>query len=209
MAATAILERPARPTLAVVGASAQGDPALLARVRAGDDRAFALVYERHVDVVFGVASRVARNRQVARDVVQEVFAHLWQHPDRVDLERGTLRTFLAVVAHRRAVDEVRRHARRERTETKAATRARARDDDHGDDVADRSEATWRGARLTAALADLPDEQRAAVELAYFGGHTYKEVATLLGIPEGTAKSRLRLALQRLRAPLAEDLGAPA
>jgi RNA polymerase sigma-70 factor (ECF subfamily) len=97
-------------------AGAAHDAALLARISAGDDRALAAVYDAHADLVFGLARRVTRDEQLARDVTQEVFAHLWQAPSRVDLTRGSLRSYLAVLAHRRAVDEVRRSERRTRLE---------------------------------------------------------------------------------------------
>jgi RNA polymerase sigma factor (sigma-70 family) len=192
-------------TLPAVAAGEAHDAALLARIVAGDDRALAGVYDRHADLVFGLARRVTRDEQLARDVTQEVFAHLWELPQRVDLSRGTLRSYLAVLAHRRAVDEVRRSERRARLETSAARRE-AQDGPEGD-VVDTLTRHWRKERLARALDQLPADQRRAVELAYYDGLTYRQVASALGIPEGTAKSRLRLAMNRLRTQLGDEMRA--
>jgi RNA polymerase sigma-70 factor (ECF subfamily) len=186
-------------------AGAAHDAALLARISAGDDRALAAVYDAHADLVFGLARRVTRDEQLARDVTQEVFAHLWQAPSRVDLTRGSLRSYLAVLAHRRAVDEVRRSERRTRLE--AAVPAAGEQEGPEPGVVETLTGSWRAQRLAAALAELPADQRAAVELAYYDGLTYAQVARVLGIPEGTAKSRLRLALSRLRTRLGDEMRA--
>jgi RNA polymerase sigma-70 factor (ECF subfamily) len=186
-----------------VGTTAAPDAVLLARIRAGDDVALGHVYDRHVDVVYGLARRVTRDEQLARDVTQEVFTHLWELPDRVDLTRGTLRSYLAVLAHRRAVDEVRRHERRYRTESHAARPDHT--EDSSTEVVDTAARSWGRERLANCLSTLPEEQRSAIELAYFDGLTYRQVAERLGVPEGTAKSRLRLALARMRSLLDEDV----
>jgi RNA polymerase sigma-70 factor (ECF subfamily) len=192
-------------SLPAVAAAGADDATLLARIVAGDDRALATVYDLHADLVYGLARRVTRDEQLARDVTQEVFAHLWEMPARVDLARGSLRAYLAVVAHRRAVDEVRRSERRARIETAARWTV----DDEGPEpgVVDELTRTWRHERLAGALERLPAEQRAAIELAYYDGLTYKQVARVLDIPEGTAKSRLRLAMARLRSELGDEMRA--
>jgi RNA polymerase sigma-70 factor, ECF subfamily len=179
------------------------DAVLLARVRAGDDRALSAVYDQHADLVFGLARRVTRDEQLARDITQEVFTYLWELPDRVDLNRGSLRAYLAVVTHRRAVDEIRRSERRARTE--AAAPPVEAEDGPEIGVVDAAAREWCRNRLAAGLAQLPAEQRAAVELAYFDGLTYRQVARALGIPEGTAKSRLRLAMTKLRTVLGDEM----
>jgi RNA polymerase sigma-70 factor (ECF subfamily) len=182
---------------------AAGDAQLLARLAVGDQYALAAVYDTHADLVYGLARRVTRDEQLARDITQEVFAYLWEFPGRVDLARGSIRAYLAVVTHRRAVDEVRRSERRARTEASLAA-PMAQDGPEGD-VVEAAAARWRRDRLAAGMAALPSEQRTAVELAYYNGLTYKEVARALNIPEGTAKSRLRLAMSRLRAVLGEEM----
>jgi len=179
------------------------DAVLLARVRAGDDHALSAVYDEHAALVFGLARRVTRDEQLARDITQEVFTYLWELPDRVDLTRGSLRAYLAVVTHRRAVDEIRRSERRVRIE--AAMPAARLEDGPEVGVVDAAARAWCRIRLADGLSQLPVEQRAAVELAYFDGLTYKQVARALGIPEGTAKSRLRLAMVKLRSVLGDEI----
>jgi RNA polymerase sigma factor (sigma-70 family) len=192
-------------TVSAVTAGRPDDAVLLARIEAGDDRALADAYRQHGDLVFGLARRVTRDEQIARDITQEVFAYLWELPGRVDLLRGSLRTYLAVVTHRRAVDEVRRSERRNRTEASMLLATAEEGPEAG--VVEASTHEWRKQRLAAGLAELPQDQRTAVELAYYNGLTYKQVAGVLGIPEGTAKSRLRLAMNRLRVLLGDEMRA--
>lgn len=179
------------------------DSVLLARIQAGDDGALGAIYDLYSALVFGVARRVTRDEHLARDITQDVFTYLWEMPNRVDLLRGSLRTYLAMVAHRRAVDEVRRSERRHRTETATGF------DEVGEgpdvEVVEAATQQWRKHRLVACLADLPEDQRTALQLAYYEGLTYKQVAQALSIPEGTAKSRLRLAMSRLRTVLGDDM----
>jgi RNA polymerase sigma-70 factor (ECF subfamily) len=191
-----------RRTFATVGVSARQEALLLARIQAGDGDALGEVYDEHAGLVYGLARRVTRDEQLARDITQEVFTYLWELPGRVDLTRGSLRSYLAMVAHRRAVDEVRRHERRTRTEA-ASARPEAEEGPEPEVVA-ATTASWRKTRLAAMLDRLPAEQREAVQLAYYRGQTYTQVAKTLGIPEGTAKSRLRLALARLRTLLDDE-----
>lgn len=193
-------------TVRRVSATEPDDVVLLARIRAGDDSALESAYDQHADLVFGIARRVTRDDQLARDVTQEVFVHLWQRSERIDPTRGSLRGFLGMLAHRRAVDEVRRNERRRRLE--AGLAGREAEDGPEEGVVETLSAAWRHSRLAKALDALPAEQRAAIELAYYDGLTYRQVATVLGVPEGTAKSRLRLAMARLRAVLADELQAP-
>jgi RNA polymerase sigma-70 factor (ECF subfamily) len=184
---------------------AERDAMLLARIEAGDDRALAEVYDEHAGLVFGVARRVTRDEQLARDVSQEVFLSLWELPERVDLTKGSLRTFLAMLAHRRAVDEVRRSERRATAQASLVMRDQV--DGPEQDVVETAAATWRVERLREVVEALSEEQRAALRLAYFDGLTYRQVAAALRIPEGTAKSRLRLGLGKLRDLLGTDFEA--
>jgi RNA polymerase sigma-70 factor (ECF subfamily) len=185
-----------------VEVSSDCDVLLVERIRAGDDRALAAIYDQHAGLVYGLARRVARDEQLARDVTQEVFAYLWEMPDRVDLARGSLRTYLAMLAHRRAVDEVRRQEARVRAETFSAVPPP--EDGPETRVVDSATQTWRKKHLATLLDMLSAEQRAALQLAYYDGLTYVQVAKALGIPEGTAKTRLRAALARLRTLLTDD-----
>jgi RNA polymerase sigma-70 factor, ECF subfamily len=170
---------------------ALGDRELVARIAAGDTAALAEVYRRYSCLVLGLARRVTGDQALAEDVTQEVFVYLWDQPGRFDPSRGTLRSWLGVLAHRRSVDLVRRESRRSRVE------ARCEPDPTAPDTDDVVTAGWIGGRVREAIDKLPAEQREAVVLAYFGGRTYRQVATELSIPEGTAKSRLRLALGKL------------
>lgn len=185
-----------------MGAVRECDALLVERLRAGDDRALAAVYDHHADLVYGLARRVTRDEQLASDVTQEVFIYLWEMPGRVDLSRGSLRTYLALLAHRRAVDEVRRHEARSRAETASAVP----EPEEGPEthVVAAATRTWRKTHLAELLAMLSAEQREALQLAYYDGLTYVQVAQALGIPEGTAKTRVRRALAKLRTSIAAE-----
>jgi RNA polymerase sigma-70 factor, ECF subfamily len=191
-----------RRTVRRVAISSDRDALLVTRVRAGDDSALAIVYDEHAGLVYGLARRVTRNEELARDIVQEVFAYFWENPDRVDLGRGTLRAYLSVLAHRRAVDEVRRYEARSRAETASAP-PEEEDGPEAQVVAEAAR-SWRGKRVSELLATLSAEQREVVRLAYYEGLTYVQVANMLGIPEGTAKYRLRAALAKLRTLLTDE-----
>jgi RNA polymerase sigma-70 factor (ECF subfamily) len=191
-----------RRTVRRVGISSDRDALLLARVRAGDDSALASVYDEHAGLVYGLARRVTRDEELARDITQDVFAYFWEQPDRVDLSRGTLRSYLAMLAHRRAVDEVRRHEARARAET--ASGLPEAEEGPETQVVARAARSWGGKQLSELLGTLSAEQREAVQLAYYEGLTYVQVANKLGIPEGTAKYRLRAALTRLRTLLTDE-----
>jgi RNA polymerase sigma-70 factor (ECF subfamily) len=174
---------------------------LVARIAAGDDGALASLYDQFSSLVHGIAFRVTCDRGLAEEVVQDVFVCLWERPGSFDPDRGSVRTWLATLAHRRAVDRVRSSERARRRDQASAAES---SDVAAVDVAAEGEAADRSARLWAAVDALPDDQRAAVRLAYAEGRTYREVARILAIPEGTAKSRLRLALRKLAGVLGEQ-----
>jgi RNA polymerase sigma-70 factor (ECF subfamily) len=170
---------------------------LVERLSGGDETALVDLYDRYAGFVYGLAVRTLVDRQAAEDITQEVFVSLWEHPERIDSGRGTLRGFLGTLTHRRAVDAVRREEAHRRREARVA-----REESDVPDVADVVLRSDTSGRVRTALEVLPEDQRRALELAYFHGYTYRQVAELLAIPEGTAKSRLRLALARI----AESLG---
>lgn len=177
---------------------------LLDRLVAGDDDALGIVYDTYAPLVFGLAKAVSCDEQIARDVTQEVFVHLWEFADRVDLARGSLRSYLGTMAHRRAVDAVRGSERRTRAENRLRAQGGTASPSAESGVVHDATRTWRSDRLRSLVEELPTEQRDALRLAYFEGRTYRQVAAELGIPEGTAKSRMRMALARLREQLDSD-----
>ncbi|MBV8952089.1 MAG: sigma-70 family RNA polymerase sigma factor [Actinobacteria bacterium] len=163
------------------------------------EEALAEAYRRHGGAVFALSQRLTGERALAEEVVQEVFLRLWNEPERFDPQRGSLRSYLLANAHGRAVDLIRAESsRRSREERDARLTAES-----GYDV---EREVWDLAvadQVRDALETLTDGERTAIELAYFGGHTYREVAQLLDQPEGTVKSRIRSGLGRLRSLLVD------
>jgi RNA polymerase sigma-70 factor (ECF subfamily) len=175
---------------------------LASRLAAGDDHALAEAFDRLGPAVYHAALRVVGDGAAAQDVVQDVFVELWSHPGRYDPRAGPLRTYLLVMARHRAVDLVRSELRRlARQERHWRMTPGQRPASPGEQVL----AADAASVVRAAVRLLPDGQRQVVELAYFQGLTCREVADAAGIPEGTAKSRLRLALAKLESALDRTL----
>jgi RNA polymerase sigma-70 factor (ECF subfamily) len=175
--------------------SSGDDSHLASAVADGDRSALEVVFQRFGGAVQSMAFRVLRDEALAEDVTQEVFVSFWRSPDKFDPERGTLRTFLMTLAHRRAVDTVRSEEARYRREEKVP-------DDVQPDI---EEQVWQSSlsdAVRAALEELPETEREPITLAYFGGLSYVEVATRLGAPEGTVKSRIRSGMRKLSVALA-------
>ena len=174
--------------------------AQLLRGGRGDRQAFAAVYDLSAGPVFGVARRVVRDPGMAEDVVQDVMVEVWRQAPRFDPARGSAMTWILTIAHRRAVDRVRsEQARTDRDQRVAADSSSGSSPPglDGDPVA-RVVADESAAELTDGLAVLTDVQREAIVLAYYDGHTHTEVAEILGVPLGTAKTRIRDGLIKLR-----------
>ena len=163
----------------------------------GDEVALADAYQRHGSVVFNVAMRVTGDRSAAEEVTQAVFLDVWHRPERFDPTRGSLRSWLAMLAHHRSVDWVREEAARRRRELRDFETRVA----HLPDLEDTVAATLGAERVRCALSDLCETERSAIGLAYFGGRTYRQVAQELGVPEGTVKSRIRTGLAHLATAL--------
>jgi RNA polymerase sigma-70 factor, ECF subfamily len=179
-----------------------GDALLTARLCAGDDDALAEAFDQFGAAVYGAAARIVGPTTTAQDVVQEVFVQLWSRPDRYDPDAGPLGAYLVMLARHRALDitrsELRRAARQVRHYRLSPVEFEPTPDD-------RVAAVAAAAAVRDAVLQLPPAQRAVVELAYFQGLTFREVARTLAIPEGTAKSRLRLALIKLESLLDRHL----
>jgi RNA polymerase sigma-70 factor (ECF subfamily) len=164
---------------------------------AGDEQALRQLYRQYAPAVHGLARRVLANDALAEEVMQDVFVRLWQSPERYDPERGSVRSYLFATTHSRAVERVRAEdSIRRRTE------AAAREPQTNVDEPDRDLVT-RDVQVAvrAALASLPDEQRVAIEMAYYEGLSYRDVAAALAEPEGTVKYRIRSGMQKMRAAL--------
>lgn len=175
---------------------------LVARVAQGDQAAFRLLYSRYSAVAYGLALRVTRDEHLAQDVLQETFTDLWTHAARFDPDTSSVRSWVTMLAHRRAVDRVRRE-QSDRDRVTAYTQ-KAAERSH-DSVAEVVEMRAEHRRVRQAMAGLTELQRDALELAFHAGLTHTQVAHELDIPLGTAKTRIRDALRALRATLQEEL----
>ncbi|WP_214400960.1 RNA polymerase sigma factor [Pseudonocardia lacus] len=170
------------------------DQLLAARLAAGDERALTEAFDALASAVHTAAVRVLGQTATAQDVVQDVFVELWRRPQRYDPALGSLRTYLIVSARHRAYDVLRSELRRMGRE---ARHHRLTPGHHQDSPDEKVADALTASTVREALRTLPAEQRQVVEMAYFGGLSYREVARTVGISEGTAKSRIRLALGKL------------
>jgi RNA polymerase sigma-70 factor (ECF subfamily) len=177
---------PARPGSDLAG--------LLALVARGDQSAFAAVYDRSAAQVFGLVRRVIRDPAQSEEVTQEVMLEVWRSASRFDPHRGSAMAWLMTLAHRRAVDRIRSGQAAAEREVRAA----AATGPGYDMVAEEVETRLDAQRVRRCLESLTDLQRESVTLAYYGGYTYREVASLLGVATGTVKTRMRDGLIRLR-----------
>lgn len=179
------------------------DATLVLRMARGEDAALGLLYDRWASLVLATALRVTRDQTDAEEIVVEAFAQAWRSADRFDTARGSVPAWLSTIARSRALDLVRARGRRTRLEETSATGVgypstvgdTPSSPDAGLISSERSQA------VTAALTELPPPQREAIELAYFGGLSQSEIATRLGEPLGTIKTRVRLGMSRLREAL--------
>ncbi|HLX88404.1 MAG TPA: sigma-70 family RNA polymerase sigma factor [Acidimicrobiales bacterium] len=174
------------------------DTVLVLAIGRWDEEALAEAFRRHAGAVYGVARRILRDEGAAREIAHDAFVRLWYEPDRYDPERGTLRTFLLNYAHSRAIDRLRSERRRAQREEEDARGRPTLVDDVEREVWDLALVS----QVRDAVSELPEDERRAIEMAYFGGRTYRETAEILGEPEGTVKSRIRSGLRRLQDKLA-------
>lgn len=170
------------------------DGELLARIAARDDSALGVLYDRYGGLAFGLAYRVLRDRGQAEDIVQEAFLSVWRRAATFDARKGSARGWLMSIVHNAAIDRRRGRFRHQQDEVDIEDHAwRLADDDVWEDVSRRLDRE----QVRQALAQIPNEQRETLELAYFGGLTQAEIAEQTGEPLGTVKSRARLGLRRL------------
>lgn len=193
--------RDAVPPVELVNAT---DDELMTSLIAGDISALEVLYDRYSTLVFSVSLRVLYDRQLAEDVTQEVFLRLWRRPQSFDPTRGRLLSWLMSVTRNRAIDERRRLARRVRTEDPSDEPIEDRSENDGRDdpqiALALTEVRWK---VREAMQSLPPAQRQVIELGYFRGLTQVEIAERTGLPLGTVKTRVRLAMNKLRNELQE------
>ena len=175
------------------------DEDVMQLMRRGEARAFEVIYDRHSPAAFSLAYRMMGTRSGAEDVTQEAFLSMWRSGARYDRTRGSVRTWVLGIVHHRAIDALRRatvHDRRRASDDGIEERFEARERTEVE-VARLDEAS----EIREALQTLPAEQCRVIELAYFGGFTQTEIATMLETPIGTVKGRMRLGLEKMRAQL--------
>jgi RNA polymerase sigma-70 factor (ECF subfamily) len=175
-------------------AEAADEMRLIARIRAGEQQAMSELYDRYSSVVYGVALRVLQDAAAAEDILQDIFLQLWRKPDAFDSSRGSLGAWLAVIARHRSIDRLRQ--RRPETDLEDVVIA------GGTDLRDETERSLVIEKVRSVLGEMNQDQRTALELAYFQGLTHTEIAEKTGEPLGTIKTRIRSGLQMLRTKLA-------
>lgn len=175
------------------------DAALVVAIGRWRQDALAEAYRRHAGAAFALARRLLVDRQLAEEVLQEVFLRLWNQPERYDPDRGSLRSYLLAQTHGRSVDLLRSETSRRRREEREARETA----EHGVDIEREVVDLTVASQVKEVVAGLPTDERKAIELAYFGGHTYRQVAAMLDQPEGTVKSRIRSGLRRMRQDLVD------
>ncbi len=175
------------------------DEELMQLVAGADADAFEVILERHADAAFSLAYRMCGRRSLAEDVAQESFLSLWRSAARYDRTRGSVRTWTLGIVHNRAIDALRRSSVHDRRRASDEAIEHELEAPERTDVQAMSNAASEEIRV--ALGELPTEQRHVIELAYFGGFTHTEIASMLDTPIGTVKGRMRLGLEKLRGHL--------
>lgn len=196
---SSVADHPSAPDAAL-------DRLLVTRIQNGDRDALGELYDQYAGLAMGVAMRITRDRDGAEDVVHDAFVAAWRRIETFDARRGSVRSWLLTIVRNRGIDRVRgRRPTMEIGEADEQALLRSEADPTLVAAIDR----MGNHELRGAVEQLPAEQREAIELAYFGGHTYREIAALTGVPVGTANGRLRLALRKLRASLRGSEAEPA
>ena len=186
------------------------DEDLISLTESADARAFAALYDRHSRVAYWLAYRMTGGRQAAEDLAQDAFLKVWLGAGTYRAERGSVRTWILSIVHKRGIDQMRSAASRRRTQDKAEAEAGTAQERH--EPSEAFAEAWRGhrrERIEEALGTLPRGQREAITLAHFHGQTHTEIAQSLGLPLGTVKGRMRLGLKKLGEYLAPEGLTPA
>jgi RNA polymerase sigma-70 factor, ECF subfamily len=179
------------------------DEELMPLIGGKDAEAFEVFYDRHSGIAYSLAYRIVGDRGVAEDVTQEAFVSIWRSGARYDVGRGSVRSWTLGIVRNRAIDALRSKAgRAQKLALDDSVLEQRPSADSTDAEALRRETA---AELRGALAELPGEQSEVIELAYFGGFSQTEIATMLSVPLGTVKGRMRLGLERIRGRVAEGL----
>ena len=194
--------RPARPP-----ERSSPDADILRRIAAGDAGAVDDLYERFRRPAFALARRILADEVLAEDVLQDVFLSVWRDPGAFDGRRGSFSSWLMAMVHHKAVDAVRREESQRRRQTLAEDDLALRAPLSTSDVEEEAWALSVAERVRAALGALPESQREALTLAYYGGYTQREVAALTGAPLGTVKTRMLAGMRRLKEGLGGAAGA--
>jgi RNA polymerase sigma-70 factor (ECF subfamily) len=177
------------------------DASLASRITAGDEDALGEAYRRYGQRVYRVAYGLLRREELAEDVTQEVFVRLWRKPHRYDPERGSLGSFLQLDAHGRSIDLVRSEEARAKREINNEKQTSA----HQSGTEEEAMTMITSERVRNALARLQHSEREPIAMAFYLGYSYRKVATVLGVPEGTVKSRIRSGLAKLRELLGTEM----
>jgi RNA polymerase sigma-70 factor (ECF subfamily) len=172
------------------------DEELMALVAGSDADAYEVVLERHADAAFSLAYRICGRRTLAEDIVQDALLAVWRSGSRYDRSRGSVRTWTLGIVHNRAVDALRRSGVHERRRASDEGIEETVEADQRTDAQAIENST--SLEIRGAIDELPNEQRRVIELAYFGGFTHAEIASMLDAPIGTVKGRMRLGLHKLR-----------
>jgi RNA polymerase sigma-70 factor (ECF subfamily) len=189
------------PQVGTIDLAEARDRELVLGIRRGDEEAFRGLFSRYAPSAKAIALRVVRQSHLAEEIVQEAFLALWRNPDGYDQQRGSVKSWLMGMVHHRAVDLVRREESQRRRAERTASQIVEIESDHADEVVDQIGLPEERRRVRAALDELPQEQRAVIEMMYFDGKSQSQIAEATGLPLGTVKSRTLLGMRRLRATL--------
>lgn len=182
----------------VEGDERQLDRSLAERIALRDEAALELTYRRYARFVNGVAIGILKDPSLAADITQDVFLRLWNRFDRYDADRGSMKAFLQMDAHGRSIDLLRsRRSAAQRELNDHQLRA----SEHQAGTEEIAMTAMTATTVRTALMNLPDDQRTPIAMAYFDGYSYRDVAEILGVPEGTIKSRIRAGMARLQLSL--------